>query len=61
MKPEEYTTAGSGSDDRQEEADRNELLEYDLWEGQFSLSGEQPEGGKGGSKAVKNVRNQRRM
>jgi hypothetical protein len=43
----------------EEEADRNEQLEYDLWEGQFSLGG--PDEAAPVSKAIKNAKNQQRM
>lgn len=49
----------------QDETDPNELLEYDLWEGQFSLSGtaaDQAAGDQVGvAKAIKNARNQQKM
>ena len=55
----------------EEEADRNELLEYDLWEGQFSLTSEDEGQGQtdplgspsavSASKAIKNARNQQKL
>ena len=57
----------------EDEADRNELLEYDLWEGQFSLTSNNVAGGEAAedeedepsssasSKAAKNAKNQQKL
>jgi hypothetical protein len=43
----------------EEEAERNELLEYDMWEGQFNLS--EDTASTGVAKAIKNAKNQQRL